>query len=246
VNSNITIAVITLCFIFLPFSLANPTRQVNAQSDVFSMIGIKSSTILSSGLEDNIITCSSLVCSGTSEADTIIGSSLSEEISSLDGDDAVQGNNGEDIIYGGDGSDSIQGGGGLDNIFGQDGNDYIYADSSISLPGALVGDQSAIIKSLNDKLLGAADENFATDTDLSIKGPSATDIFISLSSNNLIYSESYLDGGEGNDYLFGGSDNDVFVGGPGNDFFDCNEGLDHILDFDPNEDTANVDCEMLD
>lgn len=31
----------------------------------------------------------------------------------------------------------------------------------------------------------------------------------------------------------------------GRDFFDCNEGVDRVLDFDPDEDTANVNCENL-
>jgi Ca2+-binding RTX toxin-like protein len=52
-------------------------------------------------------------------------------------------------------------------------------------------------------------------------------------------------GGEGNDHLFGGSDNDVLSGGPGKDFFECNEGFDRVLDFDPDEDTANTNCEIL-
>ena len=52
-------------------------------------------------------------------------------------------------------------------------------------------------------------------------------------------------GGKGNDRLYGGSDNDVLSGGPGSDYFDCNEGVDRVLDFDPNDDTANVNCETL-
>ena len=230
--------VFTLCFTGL-------TKKANAMTSVFSMIGLQSSNIQSSGLEDNIITCTSLICTGTVEADIMIGSLLNEEISGLEGDDVIQGNNGEDVIYGGDGNDSIQGGGGLDNIFGQDGNDYIYADSSTSLSSELIGDQTAIVNRLEEKLLGIGEQSFVANSDISIKGNGVSDIFAFLNSNMLLYSESYLDGGEGNDYLFGGSDNDVLVGGPGKDFFECNEGIDTVTDFDPDEDTANVNCEYL-
>ncbi|MGI0022349.1 MAG: calcium-binding protein [Nitrososphaeraceae archaeon] len=215
--------------------------MVNGLDDVFSMVDVQSISVLSTGLEDNIITCSTLICTGTAEADLMIGSPLNEEISGLEGDDVIQGNNGEDVIYGGDGSDSIQGGGGLDNIFGQDGNDYIYADSSTSLSSVLVGNETAIVERLNDKLLGLVEESMITKAG----GNGISNVFASLNDNMLIFSESYLHGGEGDDHLFGGSDNDVLEGGPGNDFFECNEGLDKVLDFDPDEDTANVDCEML-
>jgi Ca2+-binding RTX toxin-like protein len=234
--------VYSILFTLCNTSLAN---EANAMTSVFSLTGFQSSNIQSLGLEDNVITCTGLICTGTVEANIMIGSSLNEEISGLEGDDAIQGNNGEDVIYGGDGDDSIQGGGGLDNIYGQDGNDYIYADSSISLSSELAGNQTAIVTSLEEKLLGIGEQNVVSNSDISAKFIPASDIFASLNSNMLLYSESHLDGGEGDDYLFGGSDNDVLVGGPGKDFFECNEGLDTVTDFDPDEDTANVDCEMI-
>lgn len=54
-----------------------------------------------------------------------------------------------------------------------------------------------------------------------------------------------LDGGKGDDFLLGSTSNDFFIGGPGHDYFDCNEGIDTILDFNVNEDTANNNCENL-
>lgn len=175
----------------------------------------------------------------------IIGSFLNEEISGLEGNDVIQGNNGDDLIYGGDGSDSIQGGGGIDNIFSQDGNDYIYADSTTSLSSALIGDEIAIVDRLDDLLLDFDNENSITKIGISIKGNSVCDVFALTSSNMLLFSESYLDGGEGDDHIYGGAGNDVLEGGPGKDFFDCNEGMDSVLDFNPDKDTANVNCENL-
>ena len=84
-----------------------------------------------------------------------------------------------------------------------------------------------------------------TMNDISTNDISISDVFTSLNGNMLLFSESYLDGGNGDDHIFGGSLNDVLKGGPGNDFFDCNEGIDRVLDFDPDEDTANVNCESL-
>lgn len=225
-------------------SFLNPTNEAMALIDVFSLNGILSD-IESSSLEDNVITCISLICTGSTNDDIIIGSFLNEEISGLGGDDVIQGNDGDDLIYGGDGSDSIQGGGGIDNIFGQDGDDYIYADSTTSLSSALSGDEVAIVDRLDELLLNIDNEIPVTKIDISIKGNSVSDVFALTSSNMLLFSESYLNGGEGDDHIYGGSGHDVLEGGPGRDFFDCNEGIDSVLDFNPDEDTANVNCEML-
>ena len=245
-NSKTIVSALTLFSIFLSLCFVNPTKEVEALTDIFSDNGIlQSNNIQSLSLEDNIITCIGLICDGTDNDDIIIGSFLNELISGSGGNDIIQGNNGEDIIYGGDGSDSIQGGEGIDNIFGEDGDDFIYADGSTSLADSLIGDEIAIVNNLNDWLLGVDNQNFVTITDISITGNSVSDVFISLNSNMLVFSESYLDGGNGDDHLFGGSLNDVLTGGPGRDFYDCNEGLDRVLDFDPDEDTANVNCESL-
>ncbi len=246
-NSRIIVSLITVFSIFLSLYFVNPTKEVEALTDVFLVndIVFQSNNIQSSLIEDNIITCIGLLCDGTNNDDIIIGSFLNEKISGLGGNDIIQGNNGDDIIYGGDGSDSIQGGEGIDNIFGQDGDDFIYADGSTSLASVLIGDEMAIVNEFNDWLLGADNLNFVTLTDISINRNSAGDVFASLNSNMLLFSESYLDGGNGDDHIFGGSLNDVLKGGPGNDFFDCNEGLDRVLDFEPDEDTANVNCESL-
>ena len=244
-NSRTILSVITLFSIFLSLCFVNPTKEVEALTDVFSDNGIlfQSNNIQSLSLEDNIITCIGLVCDGTNNDDIIIGSFLSEKISGLKGDDVIQGNNGDDIINGNEGSDSIQGGEGIDNLFGGDGDDFIYADGSTSLVSG-IGDEIAIVNTFNDWLLGVG-QNFVTNIDISINGNGVGNVFTALNSNMLIFSESYLDGGNGDDHIFGGSLNDVLKGGPGNDFFDCNEGLDRVLDFDPDEDTANVNCESL-
>jgi RTX calcium-binding nonapeptide repeat (4 copies) len=78
-------------------------------------------------------------------------------------------------------------------------------------------------------------------------GEDGNDVLIGDSGTNVIFGGggNFLYGGNGDDHLLGGSDNDVLTGGPGKDFFDCNEGADTVADFNPNEDTANNNCEIL-
>lgn len=66
-----------------------------------------------------------LTISGTSGADSIIGSELGDIIVALDGDDIVFGKAGDDLILGGAGADSIDGGAGDDEILGGDGADTL-------------------------------------------------------------------------------------------------------------------------
>jgi len=54
-----------------------------------------------------------------------------------------------------------------------------------------------------------------------------------------------LYGGKGDDHLYGSADSDVLFGGPVHDVFDCGEGVDLVRDFDPKEDTATSNCEVL-
>jgi Ca2+-binding RTX toxin-like protein len=58
-------------------------------------------------------------------------------------------------------------------------------------------------------------------------------------------SSTFIYGGNGNDFLLGQNGNEFFIGGAGRDYFDCNEGIDTVLDYNPREDTVNVNCENL-
>lgn len=75
---------------------------------------------------------------GTPGDDDLSGTSLSETIQALAGDDIVDaraGNDmvyaadGADVVYGGDGNDTIYGGNGDDALFGENGNDTVYGDA---------------------------------------------------------------------------------------------------------------------
>ena len=70
-----------------------------------------------------VIRCSTDPCLGTDERNELIGTSNSETIKALAGDDRVIGNYGEDIIYGGKGIDGTDGHRGDDTIYGGRGDD---------------------------------------------------------------------------------------------------------------------------
>jgi len=241
-----------LFVVLIALSLKGIETSIPYQTDkVIDMLGIFYSHEIHALLtEDNLIQCVIPTCTGTNNDDIIIGSFLSERIFGQGGDDAIQGNEGADIVYGGNGSDSIQGGSAFDKLFGQDGDDYIYADATTSLASSQTTNESAINNRFNELFLGL-DTNDLSDTEQIViadsinRNSQSSNIFGSTQSDLLLMQVSLLVGGEGNDHLFGGSGNDVLIGGPGHDSFECNEGIDRVLDFNPNEDTVNVNCELL-
>jgi Ca2+-binding RTX toxin-like protein len=162
----------------------------------------------------------------------------------LKGNDNIQGNGGDDLIYGGDGGDNIQGGSRVDKIFGQDGNDFLFADSSTSLLGSLGQSKVDVASRSNDSIVTLKTANISKEV-VPHDAEDRVDLFAQHNVDILALEESFVDGGKGDDHLYGGSGNDVLVGGPGHDVFDCGEGIDQVLDFNPNEDTLSTNCELI-
>ena len=230
--------------IILILALTLNAKQIQIATATVDIFG--SQSLEPDSIESQVIRCIIPLCTGTNKDDIIIGSFLNETIFGLKGDDNIQGNDGDDIIYGGDGNDVIQGGGGFDKLFGGNGNDVIIGDAEINLVGPQIFDEILINNRTNELLLG----NNATVSDsigqLQNKNINGTDVFASQAADDLLNRPiSLLDGGKGDDTLIGTSGNEFYIGGPGHDYFDCNEGIDTVLDFNPNEDTANVNCENL-
>jgi hypothetical protein len=125
----------------------------------------------------------------------------------------------------------VSAGVGFQTIFGLKGKDLIQGDIN---PDTIYGGKG------DDVISGGegTDSLFGNDGNDVIYGDSGTNVIWG-GGGNFIY------GNDGNDRLYGGSDNDALTGGPGHDFFDCNEGQDTVTDFDPQEDTANANCENL-
>ena len=82
-----------------------------------------------SGPIENTIVCDisvlndgRVICQGTVKNDKIVGTSKSDEINSLEGDDFILG---DDFLFGGEGGDQINGGSGDGSIGGGNGEDLI-------------------------------------------------------------------------------------------------------------------------
>jgi Ca2+-binding RTX toxin-like protein len=233
---GIVIACLILCVSGFPYLTQKSFGTVN----IFEPEDIRSASV-----EDNVITCVITSCNGNNKDDIIIGSSLSETIYGLKGNDNIQGNGGDDVIYGGDGGDNIQGGSKVDKIFGQDGNDYLFADSSTSLLGSLGQSKVDVVSRSNDSIVTLKSATISKGEIVPHDTEDRVDLFAQLNVDVLALEESFVDGGKGDDHLYGGSGNDVLVGGPGHDVFDCGEGIDQVLDFNPKEDTLSTNCEII-
>jgi Ca2+-binding RTX toxin-like protein len=216
-------------------------EKANSMIDIFQPDAMR---ILS--FEDKVTTCVISICSATYNDDIVIGSSLSETIYGLNGNDNIQGNGGDDIIYGSVGDDTIQGGSGLDKLFGQDGDDYLYVDSSTSTVSFLTENKSLITDHMSVDLVSSSEvESVQSMNNISFgDGYESVDVFAPLSLDILLSQQSFLDGGPGDDHLYGGSGDDIFLGGPGHDLFDCGEGVDQVLDFSLEEDSISTNCEI--
>jgi Ca2+-binding RTX toxin-like protein len=225
--------------------------------------------------QNSIIRCTLLTeCSGTNNRDIIIGTSTSDLIFSEEGNDLIQGGLLPDEIHGEEGDDTLQGGEGSDVIFGDDGNDYLFADSPNSAISLLANSQvlefedsigkefqmqDPVIQAIEEEgLLSIIDIESMPTISLGVRNSSIVIPSFNENNNNNNNEQQNLNeinensedavqlsGGSGDDHIFGGSGDDILNGGPGKDFFDCSEGMDTVLDFDPNEDTTNNNCEEI-
>jgi Ca2+-binding RTX toxin-like protein len=242
----IALAEAIVIFALMSLAMLTSFTQLHMTEALFDIF---SSEVHVSSSDENVINCVIPLCIGTNNDDIIIGSFLNETILGLNGNDNIQGNGGRDIIFGGKGDDIISGGTGFDKLFGDDGNDVIIGDSTTSLAETLVGNEVAEVDRFNEILLGANDTvSSSASVSQSINSSRNTaDIFASQVDVNVLLSMNIqlLDGGKGDDRLLGQNGNEFYIGGPGHDYFNCNEGIDTVLDFNPQEDTADSNCEIL-
>jgi Ca2+-binding RTX toxin-like protein len=123
--------------------------------------------------------------------------------------------------------------------------------------GTAVGDTMFGLEG-NDNIQGNGDADviYGGDGGDNIQGGEGSDTIFGQDGNDFLFGDSgtnlvfggggnALYGGKGDDHLYGGSDSDVLDGGPGHDVFDCGEGVDRIVGFDPKEDSASTNCEIL-
>ena len=136
-----------------------------------------------------------MIINGTIDNNIIDGTSQSDLISSLAGDDEVRAGNGKDIIdagdnddhaYGGNGNDTIGGGTGFDVLFGGNGDD--------TLNGGLHGD-TLFGGNGNDTLNGGDQADFGTDF---LYGGNGNDVAVIVGAA-FSHGADVYDGGNGQD-----------------------------------------------
>ena len=148
---------------------------------------------------------------GSTLADTIVGTEGDDVIYGLGGNDNLIGGAGNDDLIGGKGNDTLNGGDGLDTA------DYSQIDTGVKID---LGGNKVTGLTAESKLLIGTDKTSNIENAL---GGSGDDTLIA-SKNG-----SELDGGDGNDTLKGGSKADTLYGGDGNDIVSAGSGNDEIV-----------------
>jgi len=142
---------------------------------------------------------------GTSMADTVLGSSGDNRLDGNAGNDNLLGDYGNDVLIGGAGNDTLDGGAGIDT-----------ADYSTSSSAAFVnlGSSAQTLGGSSVAALTAIDGMSGIDSLVSIEKVFGTSL------NDWIY------GGTASETLIGGLGNDRLSGGAGNDTLDGGAGID--------------------
>ncbi len=145
---------------------------------------------------------------GNSLANKIEGTSLTDTIYGLGGNDKLEGLGGADTIYGGSGTDKIEGGAGNDTLYGEAGNDKIEGNAGADklfggagvdllesgigndqMTGGLGRDQFVYYRGDDrDRILDFADNVDHIDlTDFNFAGVSAAKSFATQSGANVVF-----------------------------------------------------------
>lgn len=163
--------------------------------------------------------------------DHLIAGEGNDRLAGQNDNDTLEGGTGNDTLNGGQGSDLLQGGSGRDRLVGGAHDDTLEGGSG----------QDTLNGRSNDDVLYGGDGN-----DL-LKGAGQVDIFYGDAGNDTLEGGAgtdTVDGGTGNDRLDGGRSDDVLNGGAGADVFVFGHGDDTIQDYNPDEDTIELDAAL--
>ncbi len=186
----------------------------------------------------------------------IAGGSGNDTLEGGDNDDTIAGGSGNDWLGGGLGGDSLSGGPGNDRLngstfavqpidgFTQDAGDVLDGGSGIDIADYSTRLESLFISNDNvaddgeittnfftgqpstkefDNVLSTCEDIYGGAGNDAIAGPGADDFGTATASSN-----SYIDGGGGNDLLFGELGNDTIIGGKGDDTLCGGTGADYL------------------
>lgn len=161
--------------------------------------------------------------------DTIDGGEGNDIIDGGDGEDSLIGGDGDDTIEGGDGDDTIDGGDGADSVEGGEGDDVIdtSSDDAVPLPDRGFPGYDGTTPSIPAV---PADADPLDDRD-TVDGGAGNDVILTGDDNDLITGgagSDTIDGGIDDDTIDGGTEDDVITGGEGSDSLLGGEGADTI------------------
>ena len=190
------------------FTMAYSGKAVTLLTDI-KAVTTSNVTFASGGLL--IIGDNSIGATSDDFGNSLYGSSQSDVLLGLGGDDFIYGGLGNDSLVGGDGDDWLSDqNASSDTLIGGAGDDYLstYAGTGDDSLDGGAGNDSLYGGAGNDRLTGGADADY-------LDGDAGNDT---------------LDGGAGNDTLYGGTGADSLVGGDGNDrLWDQNASNDTLI-----------------
>jgi Ca2+-binding RTX toxin-like protein len=185
-------------------------------------------------------------------ADSLVGNSVANVLTSQGGNDYVDGAGGNDTLYGGDGSDTLLGSAGNDVVDGGTGNDTLIGGTGADIlyggAGIDLADYSGSGAAVNVDLtnLGAqSGGDAAGDTLAGVENLIGTDFNDTLTGDggaNILtggLGNDRLAGGVGLDTLYGGSADDTLAGGSGADLLSGGAGID-LADYSGSGAAVNV------
>lgn len=180
---------------------------------------LRTNTVTHSAGTDSLTNIEGIVATGFN--DVLIGNVENNYLSGGNGADTISGNGGNDIIHGGLGLDTLDGGAGFDIAsykgasyaikfdLNGDQSEFYLAGGTYYAGDSVANFEGVIGTSLNDQLIGNADDNY-------LEGGNGID---------------HITGGAGNDIIHGGHGLDTLDGGEGYDIASY-EGAQFAIKFD--------------
>ena len=209
---------------------------------------------------------------GTSQGESLFGSTGDDRIFALGGDDIVNGNAGDDVIYAGSGNDKAYGGAGNDTIDGGGGDDYLEGGAGNDILMGGPGNDIYQVEDAGDQTVEVIDRGAGGfDTvrtaiswvagqhiealeaqgadDINLTGNMLNNVLIGNSGNNILSGGEGIDvlvGGDGDDQLLGGLGRDQLVGGKGDDIYEVDSRSDRVIEaFNEGSDTVNASIDYV-
>jgi trimeric autotransporter adhesin len=179
-------------------------------------IGFAGGYTMAANVEKLIMTGNSLTATGNVLDNTMTSLGGNNILNGGDGNDTLNGGTGNDTLNGGAGNDTLNGNTGTDSLVGGAGDDtYVLAtagDTITEAAGAAGGADTVKIGFAGGYTMAANVEKLImTGNSLTATGNVLDNTMTAMGGNNTLY------GGTGNDTLNGGAGNDTLDGGVGND-----------------------------